>query len=113
MLKVTLQDLVLWCVAHPIPQYPSIPHGITELFTRIIGIPFNGVHNTSIAGFHNAHMVSNPVAAPVEVNNRTGSRDATAILPLPPRSEPFHASGTVRVLGDHTGFDVPALVGYG
>ena len=56
-------------------------------------------------------MVSNPVAAPIEVNNRTGSRNAVPILPLASGAEPLHAGGTVGMLGNHTGFDVPALVG--
>ena len=94
----------------PIPQYSPIPHGITELFTRIIGIPLDGVDRTPVAGFHNSHMVSYPIAAPVEVNNRTGSRDAIPILPLPPRSEPLHPGGAVGMLRDHAGLNIAALL---
>lgn len=100
-------------INHPIPQYSPIPHGVTQLFTRIISISLDGVDRTPVAGFHNPHMVGNPIAAPVEVNNRTGSRNAISVLPLASGAEPLHTGGTVRVLGDHAGFNVTALVGYG
>lgn len=56
-------------------------------------------------------MVSYTIAAPIEVNDRAGSRDAVSILPLASGTEPLHTGGTVRVLWDHAGFDVPTLVG--
>lgn len=53
----------------PIPQYPPISHGITQPFTRIIGIPLDGVDGIPITGFHNSYMIGNPIAAPIEVDN--------------------------------------------
>mgnify|MGYP000928961642 CR=1 FL=1 len=97
----------------PIPQYPPIPNSITELLAGIIGVPLDGVHSASIAGFHNSHMVCHSISAPVEVYDRARGRDAVSILPLASGAEPFHAGGTVRMLGYNTGLNVPALVGYG
>ena len=105
-----------WCILaayQPIPQYPSIPHGITQLHAGIIGIPLDGVHSAAITGFHNPHMVCHAISAPVEVNYRAGGRDAVSILPLTSGAEPFHAGGTVRMLGYNAGFNITALVGYG
>ena len=103
-----------WCILaayQPIPQYPSIPHGITQLHAGIIGIPLDGVHSAAITGFHNSHMVSYAIAAPIEINDRTWSRNAVSILPLASGAEPFHASGAVGMLGHNAGFNVSALVG--
>lgn len=97
----------------PIPQYSSIPHGIAQLFTSIIGVPLDGVHSAPITGFHNSHMVSYTISAPVKVNYRARGRDAVPILPLASGAEPFHAGGTVRMLGHNAGFNITALVGYG
>ena len=55
-------------------------------------------------------MVSYTISAPVEVYDRARSRDAVPILPLASGSEPFHASGTVGVLGHNAGLNVPALI---
>ena len=96
-----------------IPQYSSISNGVTELFTRIICIPFDGVDDAPITGFHNSNMVGNAVSAPVEVYDRAGSRDAVPILPLASGAKPFHAGGTVGVLGYNPRFNITALVGYG
>ena len=95
----------------PIPQYSSIPHGITELFTRIIGISLDGVDGTAVTGLYNPYMVSYAIAAPIEINDRTWSRNAVSILPLASGAEPFHAGGTVRMLGHNAGFNITALVG--
>ena len=58
-------------------------------------------------------MVSYAISAPVEVYDRAGSRNAVSILPLPLGAKPFHAGGTVGMLGYNAGFNVSALVGYG
>jgi hypothetical protein len=98
---------------HSIPQYPPIPHGITELFEGIIGIPLDGVHSAPITGFYNPHMVCHSTPAPVEVNYRTWSRNAVSILPSTSGAEPFHAGGTVGMLRDNAGLNITALVRYG
>ena len=56
-------------------------------------------------------MVCHSISAPVEVNYRAGSRNAVPILPLASGAEPFHAGGTVRMLGHNAGFNITALVG--
>ena len=56
-------------------------------------------------------MVGNAVSAPVEVYDRARGRDAVSILPLASGAEPFHAGGTVGMLGHSAGFNITALVG--
>ena len=105
-----------WCILaayQPIPQYPPLLHGIAELLAGIICVTLDGVHSTPITGFHNPHMVSYAISAPIKVNYRARSRNAVSILPLTSGAEPFHAGRTVGVLGNNAGFNVPALVGYG
>ena len=94
-----------------IPQYSPISHGITQLLAGIVGIPLDGVDGTAVTGLYNPYMVSYAIAAPIEINDRTWSRNDVSILPLASGAEPFHAGGTVGVLGHNTGFNITALVG--
>ena len=56
-------------------------------------------------------MVGYAISAPVEVYDRAGSRDAVSLLPLTFGAEPFHAGGTIRMLGYNAGLNITALVG--
>ena len=55
-------------------------------------------------------MVGYAIAAPVEVYDRARGRDAVSILPLASGAEPFHASGTVGVLGHSARLNITALL---
>ena len=95
----------------PVPHDFGAAYRIAQSLHRIIGIPLDGVHDTSITGFHNPHMVSYTISAPVKVNYRAGSRDAVSILPLASGAEPFHAGWAAGVLGHNARLDITALVG--
>ena len=56
-------------------------------------------------------MVCQSISAPGDVSDRATGRDAVSILPLTAGADPFHAGGTVGVLGYNARFNITALVG--
>lgn len=67
---------------NPIPRDSSIIDRTTQPLHRIIGIPLNGVHDASITGFHNTHMVKDAITIPIEENDITGAWNVASVLPL-------------------------------
>ena len=67
--------------------------GVASFAAGIAGVAFDGMDNTTLAPFHDAHMVGVSVAVPVEENQHTGCRLDAVVRPLAPFTEPLDAVG--------------------
>ncbi len=76
----------------------------------LVGVAFDGVHDTAVAVFHNAYMVADAIVVPIEIDYFTGLGGDAAVHPLALVLEPLDAGGAVGMLEHGAGFNVAALV---
>lgn len=58
-------------------------------------------------------MIADVVAVPIKKDDVAGRRNVAAVLPLSLRPEPRDSCIAVGEFREGSGFDIPALVGYG
>ena len=93
-------------------------YGVAVLPAAIAGVALHSVDHSVLHLLHNAHMVGKTIlgagtslVVPIEVNYISWTGFIAVVLPQAPVFEPISARDTARRPGDHTGVQIPALVG--
>ena len=96
---------------HSIPIYliPSNRIGLSP--AQVTAVAFNGVNVSTVATFHNAHVIPAAVAVPVEEDNVSGPWLVLSAAPLAFLFEPVYSVGYQGESWDHASFNITALIG--
>lgn len=100
--------LVRW---QTIPEDADITYMVASLGAAVVDVALDGIHQTALALFNDAHMIRIPIRLPVEKDDIAGAWFGRSARPPSVILEPVRAPDAVFKFWNSFGIEQPGLIG--